>query len=304
MKIRSYILLATVVLALSACGTDDPGQAGSAPTAIATEDTEHQPPSADSQSAPSDLSSIDSIDFENLEMTTDDELVFISSMGAKGTLEFVGDDDPRVADLENYFTSRAAVNGTGLFAEDISGNWEYLVAEVDNLAGLENVNMSSVTLFDSDMTTYTFTNAYSHVQDSNLIGDIGHGFALGVDPENPSTSEEFKNLEVSPEEFWNVRDLSGEAGDAVTQSIGPQEQATFVLVMLADDIELPHELEMVEVATYGDLTHAPAYNLPMDEYEEWLAEYENEQEYEYEDQHGHDWEHYYQESDDYELYYY
>jgi len=222
MKIKLYVSLAIAALALSACGSDAPGQAGASPTAIANDGNDHETPSASSQPATCDQST-EFFDFENLEVTTEDNFVFISSMGAKGTLELVSTDDPRISDLEHYFIERAALDGMGLFGNEISKDWEYLVAEVDNLEGVADVDMTSVTLFDSDMTALTFTNAYSHVEDSMLLGDIGMGFATSVDPASRNTWEEYKNLEVSPEEFWNVRDLASELQDALTLSVGPEE---------------------------------------------------------------------------------
>jgi len=276
MKIKLYVPLAIAALALSACGGDAPGQAGPSPTALANEENDQETPSADPRPATSDQSNTEFFDFENLEMTTEDDFVFISSMGAKGTLELVSSDDPRVADLEHYFIERAALDGTGLFGNEISKDWQYLVAEVDNLEGVDDVDMASVTLFDTDMTAFTFTNAYWHVEDSMLLGHIGMGLAAGVDPESKNTSEAYKNLEVSPEEFEKVQELAIEVQDALTISIGPEEQATSVLAMPAEDLVLSYELELVEVAAHGDFDQALAYNLPMDEYEKWLADYPNE----------------------------
>lgn len=83
MKIKLYVPLAIAALALSACGGDAPGQAGPSPTALANEENDQETPSADPRPATSDQSNTEFFDFENLEMTTEDDFVSSAAWGQR-----------------------------------------------------------------------------------------------------------------------------------------------------------------------------------------------------------------------------
>src|SRR5699024_6037750 len=209
-------------------------------------------------------------------MTTDDDYVFITSMGTKGNLEYVDSADQRVTQLNDCLVDIAGIDADDVLANETAESWEYLVVDVDNTAGVEDVDMAQVIFWDTEGSTYTFTNAF---------GIIGESLALG------HVSTDFFHLgehSITFDEYDQIQNIGYDVQEQLPQSAAPQETTTFILAMPTDDVELPHDLEMVTVSAHGDFDEVYAYNITMDEYEEMLTQ----------EEHGVDWEVYEPESVD------
>lgn len=280
---RIYILISTGILALSltSCGTENLGEAGEEPTVIATEENSEQGSAFESQTTTPEEDSVHPLDDENRKMTIEDDYVFITTLGARGSLEFVDSDDPRVTDLDSFLATTAGIDAPDIFANDTADSWKYLVADVDNLAGFEDADMHQVILYDSQGSTYTFTNAFRIIDASLALDQVGTDFFMGEESlyNEPSS--------ITFDEYDEIQTLGYDVQEHLPRSIPAQETGTFILAMPTDDVALPYEIDMVTVAAHGDFDEVYAYNVPMDEYEEWLVD----------DEYGVDWDVYNPESD-------
>lgn len=273
-RIQIVSTIGVAGLILVACGSDDAGQADINPRIVAVDEAPDQQAEQDTQAdTPSDAGT-HPLDDESLHMTTEDDYVFITTMGAKGTLEFVEGDDPRVADLDNFLEQMAGIDAPDIFDNETADSWKYLVADVDNFGGFEDVDMRQVTLYDAQGATYTFTNAYRIIDESLALEQVAMDFFVH---EESLYDEPYS---ITFDEYEEIRAFGYAVQDELPRSVTEQETGTFVLAMPADDVELPHDLDMVTVAAHGEFDEVYAYNVPMSEYEGWLPD----------EEYGMDWE--------------
>lgn len=280
-RIDILIPAGILVLSLTSCGDEGAGQIEEGSTSIAIDEYSEQRADPKTQMEAPGSNDIHPLDDENRKMTTEDDYVFITTLGAKGSLEFVDSDDQRVTDLDSFLVTTAGIDAPDIFANDTADSWEYLVADVDNLAGFEDANMHQVILYDSQGSTYTFTNAFRVIDASLALDQVGTDFFMGEE------SLYLEPYSITFDEYDAIQTLGYEVQEHLPQSIPAQETGTFILAMPTDDIALPHEIDMVTVAAHGDFDEVYAYNVSMSEYEEWLVD----------DEYGVDWDIYNPESD-------
>lgn len=201
---------------------------------------------------PKDLSS-EGIDFntltpEDIKPNIKQDFEFISSHGAKGSLEFVTGKDPRVAKIEKF---RKASGGF---------HTEYLIAEVDNREGTEVANMLQVDIYDPEGLSYTYRKA------SDLISEW-----RPYTPDGDTYMKAGGTEKLTDDEYTKLEKQAVALDEELTWAIDPLEKSTFILAMPIEAKGMPTELTGVSVSAHGMFDTVSAYNPLASEWKEWNA---------------------------------
>lgn len=207
-------------LALSGCGSSDPGEPAATDSAA-----EGQLPSGENQEV------IPADDFESQELMEAGAFKLLAMSGADISFDLpTPTTDKRLADIEGYRKDTGADPVT------------YLIAEVDNRKGTEYVNMYEVSAYDEEGNKYEFSTVSEH------ISEWGPTYTADYEYIMPDGSE----LSEADGQALNNRgvDLSNEFLDGVD----PAERG--IIIMLSEDVDLPSKFTRVAVHPSGGMNEA------------------------------------------------